>query len=63
MEKPKHLGLHIDLDLHYKLKYVADYDGRSISGEIMYLIRRYISAFEKEQGKIEMPQEKQQAGE
>ena len=33
MEKDKHLGLHIDRELHYKLQYVSKYDGRSISGK------------------------------
>lgn len=57
MDKSKHLGLFIDPEMHYKLKYVADYDGRSISGEIMYLLKRYITSFEKKHGKIEIPQE------
>ncbi len=55
MDKTKHLGLHIDPELHYKLQYVARYDGRSISGEVLYLLRRYILEFEKEHGKIELP--------
>ncbi len=55
MEKSKHLGLHIDPELHYKLQYVARYDGRSISGEVLYLLRRYIHEFEKEQGPIVLP--------
>ncbi len=58
MEKSKHLGLHIDPELHYKLRYVAEYDGRSISGEVLYLLRRYIMEFEREQGRIEAPQER-----
>ena len=40
MEKDKHLGLHIDRELHYKLQYVSKYDGRSISGEVLYLLRQ-----------------------
>ena len=44
-EKNKHLGLHIDEELHRKLRYVADYDGRSLNGEVLYLIRRYLSDF------------------
>lgn len=57
MVKDKHLVLHIDRELHYKLQYVAKYDGRSISGEVLYLLRRYISDFEKQHGKIDLPEE------
>lgn len=53
-EKNKHLGLRIDNELHYKLHYIAQYDGRSANGEVIYLIRKYIEEFEKAQGKIEM---------
>ncbi len=63
MSKTKHLGLFIEPEMHYKLQYVAKYEDRTISGTIMYLIRHYILAFEKKHGKIEVPQEEQQAGE
>jgi len=39
MEKEKHLGIRINEELHFKLHYVAQYDGRSINGEILYLLR------------------------
>ena len=55
MEKNKHLGLHIDRELHYKLQYVSKYDGRSISGEVLYLLRQYIANFEAQHGAIELP--------
>ncbi len=35
----------------------AAYEGRSINREVLYLIRREIEAFEKEHGKIELPEE------
>ena len=56
-EKNKHLGLHIDEELHRKLRYVAEYDGRSMNGEVLYLIRRYLSDFEETHGKIPMSEE------
>ena len=56
-EKDKHLGLRIDSDLHYKLHFISEYDGRSANGEVIYLIRKRIEEFEKEHGRIEAPKE------
>ena len=44
----KHLGIEIDPELHQKIKYVAAYEGRSINGQILYLIRQCIKKFESE---------------
>ena len=52
MNKDKHLGLRIDSETHEKLKNLAEYDGRSINGEVIYLIRQAILRYEKEQGKV-----------
>ncbi len=46
-EKDKHLGLRIDSEMHKKLKEMAEYEGRSINGEVLYLIRQAIKEFEK----------------
>ena len=51
-KKDKHLGLHIDSEHHYKLHYVARYDGRSANGEVLYLLRKYIAEFEAKNGEI-----------
>lgn len=51
----KHLGIEIDAELHYKLKYLAEYEGRSMNGEILYLVREAIRSFEKANGVIEAP--------
>lgn len=48
----KHLGLEIEPELHAKLKYIAKYEGRSINGQILYLIRKCVKEFEKEEGEI-----------
>ena len=53
MEKDKHLGLRIDSDTHKKLKNLAEYDGRSINGEVLYLIRQAISEHEKNHGSLD----------
>ena len=51
-KKNKHLGIEIDPELHYKLHYISKYYGRSANGEILYLIRQEIKAFEKVEGEI-----------
>lgn len=51
MEKDKHLGLRIDSETHKKLKNLAEYDGRSINGEVLYLIRQAIAQHERTNGK------------
>ena len=56
-KKNKHLGIEIDPELHYKLHYIAKYEGRSANGEILYLIRQEIKAFEKTDGEIVVPEE------
>ena len=49
----KHLGIEIDPELHYKLQYIAKYEGRSINGQVLYLIRKCIKEFERSEGVIE----------
>lgn len=56
-EKTKHLGLHIDRETHHKLHYISKFEGRSANGEVLYLIRQCIQAFEREHGEIPMPEE------
>ena len=51
----KHLGIEIDPELHYKLHYLAKYEGRSANGEILYLLRKAIKEFENAEGAIELP--------
>ncbi len=47
MDKDKHLGLRIDSETHQKLKSLAEFDGRSINGEVLYLIRQAILRHEQ----------------
>lgn len=51
-EKNKHIGLRCIEEVLTKLKYIAEFEGRSINGEILYLINREIKRFEKEYGVI-----------
>ena len=48
----KHLGIEVDPELHYKLHYIAKYEGRSANGQILYLIRQCIRKFEEQNGEI-----------
>ena len=52
MEKDKHLGLRIDSETHKKLKSLAEFDGRSINGEILYLISQAITLHEQTYGTL-----------
>lgn len=53
MDKSKHLGLRIDPETHRKFKYLVEFEGRSMNGEVLYLIRREIAEHERKYGKIE----------
>lgn len=55
MKKDWHLNVLIDNDFHYKLHYISKYEGRSANKQIRNLIRKCISEFEEEHGKIEIP--------
>ncbi len=48
----KHLGIEVDPELHYKLYYIAKYEGRSGNGQILHLIRQCVRNFESEHGEI-----------
>ena len=54
MEKRTHLSFRMDGELHYNLQWVAAYEGRSMSRQILYLITACIREFEKEHGPIDL---------
>ena len=56
-KKNKHLGIEVDPQLHYKLHYIANYEGRSGNGQILYLIRQCIREFEETHGQIPAAEE------
>lgn len=51
----KHLSIEVNRELHYKLHYIAKYEGRSGNGQIIYVLRKYIENFEAANGTIELP--------
>lgn len=42
----KHLGLRINKVLLEKFHYASSYEGRSANGQLVYLIRQFVSEFE-----------------
>ena len=47
-----YLGLRIDSETHKKLKSLAEFDGRFINGNVLYLIRQAIAKHEHTYGVI-----------
>ena len=54
MEQKKHLSLRLDDDTRLRLKSIAQYEGRSINGQVMYLIYQCLRDFEKEHGELDI---------
>mgnify|MGYP002508885009 CR=1 FL=1 len=52
MVAKKHLSIRMDEELHDKIQYIAAYMGRSMSGQILYLMQECVRSFEKEHGPI-----------
>ncbi|HIT01803.1 MAG TPA: hypothetical protein IAC21_03150 [Candidatus Enterenecus merdae] len=50
-----HLSIRLHPNIHDKFKYVAEYEGRSMSKQILYLVNQCIRSFEREHGPIELP--------
>lgn len=48
-----HVGLLVSENLHNKLHSLSVYEGRSMNGEIRFIVQRYITAFEKKNGPID----------
>ena len=55
MEKDiKNVGLRVNLELYKKVKHIAEYEGRTINGQALYLFQKCIREFEKENGPIDL---------
>jgi len=50
----KHFGLRVDGDTLAKFRYVCGYTGRSANSQIIQLMLKFIAAYEKEHGKIDL---------
>lgn len=58
MKARTHLSIRMDNELHDKLQYVSAYEGRSMSGQILWLLNKCVREFERENGPIELPKDK-----
>jgi len=58
-KKVKHIGIRVMPQVHQKLNYIAQYEGRTINGQVLYLIQSCIRAFEKANGPIPLPSEEE----
>ena len=54
MKTTKHISIRIDEAVLKKFHYVAKYDDRSASGQLMYLINKSIRDFEEQHGEIRL---------
>ena len=54
MDNRRHFGFRIEPDTLEKLHCSAEYEGRSVNGHVLYLIRQDIRRFEKEHGEIDI---------
>ena len=59
MKDKSHLSIRMNSELHDKFQYVAAYEGRSMSKQILYLLNKCVRDFEREHGPIELPQEEE----
>lgn len=52
MQERKHLSIRMDQRLHDKFQYVAAYEGRSMSRQVLHLMLSCVREFEREHGEI-----------
>lgn len=53
-DKDKSVSIRMPLKLLKELRYVADYEGRSLNGQVLYLIRNCIRVFKKKYGDFDI---------
>lgn len=51
-KRVKHIGLRVIPEIHEKMAYIAEYEGRTLNGQVYYLMQDCIRKFEKEHGPI-----------
>ena len=56
MKREKHTGFRIDNELHQKMACIAEYEGRSLTWQMVRLMQDFVRAFEQEHGPIGLPE-------
>lgn len=51
-KRTKNIGLRVMPEIHDKIAYIAEYEGRTLNGQVYYLMQTCIREFEKEHGPI-----------
>ena len=59
MKDKTHLSIRMNSELHDKFQYVAAYEGRSMSGQIIHLLNKCVKEFEKANGPIVLPKDEE----
>lgn len=57
MKKEKSISIRIEPYLLEKLRYVAQYEGRSVNGQMIYLVRKCVEEFEIQNHPISVSEE------
>ena len=57
MKGRKHLSIRMDEEMHDKFQYIAAYEGRSMSKQVLYLLNRCVRDFEAEHGPIALSEQ------
>ncbi len=60
MKRQKHIGFRIDNELHAKMVYIAEYEGRSLTWQMVHLMQDCVRKFEQAHGSIDLPQPEEQ---
>lgn len=48
----KTISLRLHVSLYEKMRYIADSEGRSVNGQIVFAVRQYIQNFEQAHGEV-----------
>lgn len=54
MNDKAYLSIRMNQELHDKFQSAAAYEGRSMSGQVLHLVKQYVRQFEKEHGTIDL---------
>lgn len=58
MKREKHIGFRIDNELKQKIAYIAEYEGRSLTWQMVHLMQDCVRQFEKEHGPIDATEDR-----